>query len=672
MSLRKQLLLISLLVLVLPLGAWQFARQIEQTLRDGHAQGLIDVARGAASQLAIDDTQSWPTSTGSVLYVNRSSRPPFLDGYADDWQVFLEQAHRYHSADQRLRVQFAALDHASGLYLLFHVQNDQQVFATPGGAPGDHLVLSLEHPDGTVSSVTIAPLAPGWIETRGRGPSGWPRVQGFWQSRGNGWTLELQLPDDVRPQALAFVIHDKDRSGQQDSARQAGTTDGTSTMISRQSAMDRQLERLTPAGTRSWAVLDSGWVLGHADRQRDWLPAEQDDSHQASWLGTLLFERLLSGRLPTRQTRHAGTARLVGPALEHDQPTADWSVRADDPGIVLTVSVPVFTNGQRLGTVVFERDADALLMASNRAVLRLLAISLGTLSVMALILLGFATLLSERIRNLRDAAEQAVGSDGRVRQVLPAPRAGDEIGDLGRSVSSLLGRLREHQVYLRTLADKLAHELRTPLAMIRSSLENLEHATDPEDIARYCHRANEGSARLNRIFQAMSQAARIEESIQEERRETFDLGLLLVEYTSACRQTYGDRRFVLNLDEGKPILINGSADLFAQLLDKLIDNAVDFSPSDGTIEIRVRTSASTAVLEIDNDGPGLPGSIADNLFDSMVSARSNKGDQVHLGLGLSVARLITEFHHGSIRAANSRRGCCISLTIPLDQRSAKG
>src|SRR5699024_10677684 len=129
----------------------------------------------------------------------------------------------------------------------------------------------------------------------------------------------------------------------------------------------------------------------------------------------------------------------------------------------------------------------------------------------------------------------------------PAPTHGDEIGDLGRSLSAMVERQRQHQDYLQTLADKLSHELRTPLAMIRSSLENLGEVDDAPSRERYLQRADQGCQRLQRMFQAMSQAARIEESLAAEALETIDFGELVEQYVQGCRQTFVARRFTARL-----------------------------------------------------------------------------------------------------------------------------
>src|SRR5262249_725782 len=108
-------------------------------------------------------------------------------------------------------------------------------------------------------------------------------------------------------------------------------------------------------------------------------------------------------------------------------------------------------------------------------------------------------------------------------RLLPESDAPDELGDLSRSFSSLLGRLDEYTGYLRTLAGKLAHEIRTPLTIIRSSLENLESEGNSAGAKVYIARAREGSERLGAILTAMGAATRVEEAIAHSERHRFDL-----------------------------------------------------------------------------------------------------------------------------------------------------
>ena len=259
---------------------------------------------------------------------------------------------------------------------------------------------------------------------------------------------------------------------------------------------------------------------------------------------------------------------------------------------------------------------------------------------------------------------------------------GDELAGLSRSMAALLERLRVHQQYLRTLADRLAHELRTPLTMIDSSLANLgEHleggARPDADTKRYLERAGQGSRRLNRILQAMSQAARLEEALIDEPFERFDLALnlsgvdlaaLAAEYCAARQSAEPGCRIVPPQLEG-PVRVDGSPDLIAQLMDKLFDNARDFVPENGRIEVRVGADDGRAVLEVENEGASIDPAAAEAVFEPMVSHRPSGGEVPHLGLGLFIARLIAERHGGRLSARPTATGTCFSFEMPLAERS---
>jgi len=160
----------------------------------------------------------------------------------------------------------------------------------------------------------------------------------------------------------------------------------------------------------------------------------------------------------------------------------------------------------------------------------------------------------------------------------------------------------------------------------------------------------------------MSQAARIEESLSQEDFETLVLNDYLDHYLAACRDTYPQRRFRLIQGSGT-VSARVAPDLLAQLLDKLIDNAVDFSPAGSTIRLRLRETGKGVELDLENDGPPLPDDHA-TLFDSMVSLRARKSGKVHLGLGLSIVRLIAEHHGGAIEASNISDGVRFRLRLP--------
>ncbi len=212
-------------------------------------------------------------------------------------------------------------------------------------------------------------------------------------------------------------------------------------------------------------------------------------------------------------------------------------------------------------------------------------------------------------------------------------------------------RLADYTGYLRTLAGKLSHEIRTPLTIVRSSLENLESEPLSDAARTYLARAREGSERLGSIVQAMGAATRVEEAIRSAERSRFDLAALLTSATQAYSGAFRTRQFELE-GAGQRCEIVGAPDLVLQMLDKLIDNAVDFSPPGSTVRLRLSADRDSAMatLEIDNEGPPLPVAAGDRLFESLWQHRRGEDGRPHFGLGLYIVKLITDFHAGGARA----------------------
>src|SRR5206468_1925176 len=187
--------------------------------------------------------------------------------------------------------------------------------------------------------------------------------------------------------------------------------------------------------------------------------------------------------------------------------TTDRRPTSDGKAVVVSAAHPIWVGDEVKGAVIVEETGNAVLAVRNRAFERLFNIVLAVLLVGSLALTLYATWLSSRIRRLRDDAERAIDERGRVREPLASSRAGDEIGDLSRSFGSVLARLSEYASYQEKMASRLSHELRTPIAVVRSSLDNLKLAPMPDDARVYMRRAPEGLARLTEILTRMTEAA---------------------------------------------------------------------------------------------------------------------------------------------------------------------
>jgi two-component system sensor histidine kinase ChvG len=359
--------------------------------------------------------------------------------------------------------------------------------------------------------------------------------------------------------------------------------------------------------------------------------------------------------------------RLSGDSVSEalkGHPHAQWVLGGSKHELLLTAAAPILIDGQLHGAVVLEQAADQLLALRDRALTRLFNLTLIATASAVIIMFAFATWISLRIGRLRTAADSAVGSDGTIQLRMPESSSADEIGALSRGFERLLARLNEHAQYLRTLGGKLSHELRTPLTIVRSSLDNLESEGLRDDQLRYITRAREGTQRLQSILSALGAAARVEESIKQSERVNFDLRDLLLSAAAAYRDGFPAARFALEAPEN-PCFVFGAPDLLVQLLDKLIENAVDFCPPDGTITVRLERVQTYYALQVANDGPLIPPALMGRLFESLFEQRQGRDEKPHFGLGLYIVRLIAEFHGGTAVAANREDGSGVVFTIAL-------
>jgi len=335
----------------------------------------------------------------------------------------------------------------------------------------------------------------------------------------------------------------------------------------------------------------------------------------------------------------------------------------DGRATIVSAAYPIWSGEQVIAAVVAEETTNAARSVYNRALEQVVAVTLIAFLAGALALLAFASRLSSRLGRLRDEAEAAIDSQGRVRKLIAGSAAGDEIGDLSRSFSTILERLAEYNRYLENMAGRLSHELRTPIAVVRSSLENLRLQPLPADAGVYLTRANDGLQRLDRILTRMGEATRLESLLRSQARERFDACGVLQGMISGYAAAYPGRRFELDAPEA-PVWLRGAPDLYAQMLDKLVANAVDFATGDEPIRIRLEGRGGLAMLTVSNRGPRLPEAMASKLFESMVSVRTTgSGSEPHLGLGLYIVRLIADFHGGSAQALDREDGSGVVMKV---------
>ncbi len=663
MSLRRKLLLVALCTLALPVAGWLYVRQMETLLREGQAQALLASARAVARSLVVGRS-SLPTSARG-WYVEPINTAITVDGYGDDWAPLTPWSQRVGPHGDLLLA-----EDADGLYLYLSVSTAERVRADADDSNAlraDHVVLALQRA-GERRRYLLASVAPGAMTARPLDPpvSGLPdTLSAQWQEDGSGYRIELRMPPDLKLDALGVGIHDgsdADPLAVQDRP-----------LLRFSTTLSSELALLAPDGVRARVLSPHGWLLAQSGR------ADAAEGPQPGWFAAVVYRLLLADPIapaePWSQHSPRPDLREVRQAMQ-GTPATRWRNGETRASVVLAAAVPIGPADHPRGVLLLDQPSRAVPLLANRALLGLLLTSFGVLLLAGGVLLAFATRLSFRLRKLRDAAERARATDGRMDGLFehgrfPMSDSPDELGDLARSFEQLFEVVGGYTEYLRTLASKLSHELSTPLAIVKSSLDNLEHALQhnqamPAEAEPYLARARDGVARLGNLVRSMSEASRMERAIAAAEPEDMDLREVVGGCAGAYRALAGSRRIDCELPEA-PVPLHGAPELIAQALDKLFDNALSFTPADGWLRLSLRALPDGAEIELANQGAPLPAAMQGRLFDSLVSLRDRAmpGEAPHLGLGLYVVRLVAERHRGVATARNLDDGSGVAFTLTL-------
>lgn len=687
-SIRFKLLLVSLTLLAIPWAGYRYIQETERFLRQTQETMLLGTAQAVAailhnSEALMNGSQnSVEASSEPLIYLNPLSRPIQLDGYSEEWLPYLGNLERYPDQGEW---QFETIlgEYGNHLYLFIRVRDEQVVHMTPGSSrldKGDYVQLSIQQTSGQQVEYRIATTAPGWVTAQqmpSRSDDPYPirredRIQGEWQTSENGYTLELRIPQYLLGDRMAITVADIDDPANPEKRQLTSTSPNgiLGQLIRPDPEIGRLIGGLQHENARIWVLNNQQLVLARRGR----LQAPDDDAvpSERSLDSPLqpLLRLILDQPNDHFEDEFSRSARLKGSEIDAalaGNPQALRRNTPDNKAVILSAAWPIESDKGIVGAVLVEQSTNQILTLQNQALEKITGITLLLFLFTGLAILGFATLLTRRIRRLSSNIDVAVSAEGRIQGILKPDRSEDEIGDLARSFSSVLNRLTEYNRYLEAMASRLAHEFRTPLTIVKSSLENLNDTHDPESQSRYLQRAEQGIDRLGLILHRMQEATRLEQQMLQTELETFDLHAMLKSSLEGYRLAFNEVSFKLNSAE-EPLLINGAPDLISQALDKLISNAVDFHQPETAIEVKLAKPINgQTTLSVTNQGPQLPSGMEQVLFASMVSIRNRKQDEPHLGLGLYLVRLICEFHGGQAVAGNltSGSGVVVSLILPV-------
>lgn len=677
MRLRHQLLLVSLLILCLPWAGCQFVRETESAMLLGQERALIASARAASLGLGADGlldlaVEEFEANGLEPIYFHSLGAEPVVDGFDEDWRQFsfppaemrANQTERLNSDTQP---QLYAGRYGDQFYLLIQAPSNAPSYLDPSLDSlrgGDHLrIVRQNQPD-----LYLSTSAPGSISARyldGEEIRFEYGLSGVWNHTGDEYLIELHMRPRLLHGNLGIEFLSFDLDGLASS--KIGLAENlVLPVVLEDQELSSALAVFATDGLRLSVIDAQGWLRGRSGK----LASGSANRYTRIGFLTSLYGLILRDKnaeaLPSWQVNGRIDAEDTQAALKGSASSALFQYGDLKVG---RSSIPIVQDGIVVGAVIAEQATDSLTTTTNTAFNRLMLWSFFAMLTVGLGLLLFASLLSFRIRKLSKAAESAVDEGGNLVGNFPVSNFDDEVGDLSRSFDQLLTQVRDYNDYLKSLSGKLSHELKTPLAVVRSSLDNLEQQSLTEEAQLYTERASQGAARLSAIFAALSGASRLEQSIGTAEFESVVFADFLKELFAAYVDAYREQRFELVITpDTEELRVKICLELIAQMLDKLVDNATDFSTEIGAVVITLVRDENELILSVSNDGPLLPDEMSAQLFDSLVSVRGEKTQDMHLGLGLYIARLIAQSHGGSIRLRNrpDSSGVTVVVRLPLN------
>ncbi|MFQ3594565.1 MAG: HAMP domain-containing sensor histidine kinase, partial [Sphingomonadaceae bacterium] len=353
---------------------------------------------------------------------------------------------------------------------------------------------------------------------------------------------------------------------------------------------------------------------------------------------------LASGR-PVSETWSTTEGTLVLQAI----------VPAPAVGRVITLTADA---GDLIEAVRQEREQSFRLFLALLAASLLLSLYLARTIVRPL---GELALSAQRVRRGRDREVEIPRYPGRR----------DEIGRLARALADMTAALRQRIDATEAFAADVAHELKNPLASLRSAVEALGTVRREQDRAQLFQLIEADVRRIDRLLLDISHASRLEAELTRMRLEPVDLGTFVARMsrTMALTAPWKDRvRLETEVPSAGVAIVLAEPGRLQQVLANLLDNAASFTPEGSRIVTRVERAGAEVVLRVEDEGPGVAPALREAIFERFYSERpATESYGRHSGLGLSIVRSIVEAFDGQVSVrdrADGRPGACFEVRLP--------
>ncbi len=284
---------------------------------------------------------------------------------------------------------------------------------------------------------------------------------------------------------------------------------------------------------------------------------------------------------------------------------------------------------------------------------------------------AFSRRVVARLETINSTAGQIMQGD--ITHRVPLSGSGDEFDRLAITLNAMLDQIEQLMAGIRTVTNNIAHDLRSPLTRMRSQLERaMLSAEDAESLRDTCAQVIGEADTLLATFNALLSIAEAEAGTRLSEAVPVDLCALVedvVDLYGPLAEDAGLSVTIQALASPSPLFVTGSRELLFQALSNIIDNAIKYTPAPGAIAVRMAEDTKGIILDVLDDGPGVPADDRERVLDRFVRldvSRSTPGN----GLGLSLVVAISRLHrsvlslHAGLGKSTERPGLGVRLTFP--------
>jgi two-component system sensor histidine kinase ChvG len=352
--------------------------------------------------------------------------------------------------------------------------------------------------------------------------------------------------------------------------------------------------------------------------------------------------------------------------------------RNGEGSIYFTVATPINVGGDLVGVVAVtsnSQEIDRLVRYEREQILQMFLLAV-VLSISLSLML--ASTISNPLSDLAAAAE--VGRDRDSRRVAPSrvripdlAARPDEIGRLSVAMRGMVSALYDRIDANEQFAADVAHEIKNPLASLRSAVGSLRFVKKEEQREKLLDVIEHDVRRLDRLVSDISNASRLDSELVKEEEEEFNLLKTLSNLCQYLSQQAGEKGvdFIIDLPSD-PIAIHGLEARLAQVFVNLVTNAISFCEDGDAVRVWARRRENRVLIVVEDTGPGIPEQALTKVFKRFYSERPQAEFGKHSGLGLAISKQIVEAHGGVIWAENIRPTAADPTSEPLGARFVVG